>query len=62
MTSTRIVRRAALKDLTGLSLSTIARLILRSEFPRPRQLSSQAVGWDWNDIQSWIESRKAVSQ
>lgn len=59
MTPTRIVRRRGLQTLTSLSPATLYRLISRGEFPRPIRLSSQAVGWDINDVQAWIETRKA---
>ena len=61
MPTTRIVRRAALRSLTGLSMSTLYRLIAQGTFPRPVPLSSQAVGWDINDIEIWIQARKGAA-
>lgn len=58
MNAVRIVRPQGLRALTSLSLATIYRLIKRGDFPRPIQLSVQAVGWDVNDINAWIEGRK----
>lgn len=60
MESTRIVRRAALKPLTGLSMSSLYRLMAKGAFPRPLQLSSQAVGWDINDIEIWLQARRGA--
>jgi len=60
MTSVRIVRPRGLRALTSLSLATIYRLIKRGDFPRPIRLSVQAVGWDINDINAWIDSRKSL--
>lgn len=62
MQATRIVRRRGLKELTGLSLSTIHRLVRNERFPRPLRLSAQAVGWDINDVHEWIEARKRGAQ
>lgn len=62
MTVKRIVRRHGLKELTGLSLSTIHRLIRTRRFPAPIRLSTQAVGWDINDVHEWIEARKRGQQ
>lgn len=59
MQPTRIVRRHGLRAMTNLSLATIYRLIKRGDFPRPIRLSTQAVGWDINDVHAWIEARKA---
>ena len=56
----RIIRRHGLRQLTNLSLATIYRLIKRGDFPRPIRLSAQAVGWDINDVNAWIEGRKAL--
>ena len=63
MTPTRIVRRAALRSMLSISMSSIYRLIARGEFPAPVRLTGgQAVGWDINDVEAWIASRKAASQ
>lgn len=47
--------------ITGISLSTIRRLIKKKQFPPPMQLSTQAVGWHEKDIQIWLDGRVAVS-
>ena len=37
--------RSALEDMLGISRSTIYRLMLDEEFPRPIKLGRRAVGW-----------------
>ena len=43
-------RRSALEDMLGISRSTIYRLMLDEEFPRPIKLGRRAVGWKYEDI------------
>jgi prophage regulatory protein len=56
-----IIRRGDLKRLTGLSMSTIYRLIERGDFPKPIKLSFQAVGWTRAAIAIWLAGRQSVS-
>lgn len=60
MQATRIVRRSSLVDLTGLSMSTIYRLIAQGRFPAPVRLSDQAVGWNLSEVNEWIDGRSSV--
>ena len=46
-------RRSALEDMLGISRSTIYRLMLDEEFPRPIKLGGRAVGWKSEDIDEW---------
>lgn len=46
--------------LTGLSRTTRWRLIRRGEFPPPRQLSPNAVGWLRGEVDDWLASRPAT--
>ena len=56
----QILRMPDLKRLTGLSKTTIYRMIAEGEFPRPVQLRKQSVGWRASAIQQWSESLKEV--
>lgn len=60
--SAKILRLRAVKDWTGLSRSTIYVLMKRGEFPQnfPLGTSVKSVGWNSNDIQSWIDDRIAT--
>ena len=59
MKTLRIVRPKGMEAITSLSLPTIYRLVKQGTFPRPIRLSTQAVGWDINDIAEWIDGCKA---
>ena len=42
---------------TGLSVSTIRRRILVDDFPKPRQLTPNRIGWPDDEIDAWEQSR-----
>lgn len=52
-----IIRRTQLPVILGISLATIDRLRARGEFPVPRKLGQQAVGFLRSDIDAWLASR-----
>lgn len=52
-----VLRRNHLKAATGLFPSTVYRMIARNEFPKPVQLSTQAVGWLRPEIEAWRAAR-----
>jgi prophage regulatory protein len=47
--------------VTGLSRSTIYRLIASNEFPLPVSISSRRVGWRESAVNAWIETRTTTS-
>ena len=51
------VRLPAVTAQTGLSESTIYRLIRLRQFPAPRKLGAHAVGWKASAVTHWCESR-----
>ena len=53
----RILRRADVQKLTGLSRSTIYRWSSNGSFPKPSKLSPRAVGWVEDHIDTWINDR-----
>jgi len=53
--------REALPFYTSLSESTLNRMIVRDEFPKPRQLNAKRVGWLVREIDEWAESRPVSS-
>lgn len=62
MSSTRFYRRHHLvgpNGKTGLSAATIARQILKGQFPAPVPLGARAVGWPSDAIEKWIAERSA---
>ena len=57
----RILRLPEVLALTGLSKSTIYRLMPVGEFPQSVKLGgsrSRAVGWFENDIDAWMDGLK----
>ena len=53
----RILRYAAVRNLTGLSRTTLWRLERVGAFPKHVQLSSHTVGWIEADVIAWIRSK-----
>ena len=53
----RLLRRRQVEAMTGLSRSSIYRLMQDGEFPRPLRVGSNAVRWRLSDIIRWMESR-----
>jgi prophage regulatory protein len=47
------IRPKDLRAVTGLSRTSIYRMMERGEFPRPMQLSPGAVGWPHSWIAEW---------
>lgn len=59
--SVSLYRLSKVRDLTGLSTTTIWRMEKANTFPKRRKISDRAVGWLASDIQEWIEQRQEVS-
>ena len=53
----RLLRRREVEKITGLSRSSIYRLMQKDEFPRPVKVGPAAVRWRQSDIVDWLESR-----
>ena len=58
--SSRVLRRPEVEARTGLSRSTIYRLMDEGAFPRPVRLHTRAVGWREDDVAGWIASREVA--
>ncbi|WP_085897191.1 helix-turn-helix transcriptional regulator [Limimaricola soesokkakensis] len=50
----KILRRAAVEEMTGLSRSTLYRMMDRGEFPRPARIGQRAVGWRQSSVNTWL--------
>ena len=57
MTKDRFMRRPELVAVTGLSRSTIYRLMSEGEFVPRYRIGKQAVGWKLSEVQAWLLSR-----
>ena len=55
------LRWPRVRQLTGLSRSTIWRLEKSGQFPARRKLSANSVGWSLIDLQAWMQSRNAAA-
>ena len=53
----RLLRRRQVEEVTGLSRSSIYRLMRNGEFPAPVRVGPAAVRWKVSDITAWLESR-----
>ena len=53
----RLLRRRQVEEMTGLSRSSVYRLMQDGEFRRPVRVGSNAVRWRLSDIVDWLESR-----
>ena len=51
----RILRIAQVLDRTGLSRSTLYRMIKAGHFPRQIQIAPRCCGWRESDITRWLE-------
>lgn len=56
MTADSLVRVQEVVQRTGLSKSTIYRMIARDEFPKQTTIGRQIVVWRRTDIEEWIAS------
>lgn len=52
----RILRIKQVLDLTGLSRSTLYRMIHESTFPKQMHISRHCVGWRESEVRIWLEN------
>jgi len=55
-----IERLHAVKVRTGLSRSTIYKMMNEGKFPASLKLGERAVGWKSSDVTAWIASRESA--
>lgn len=60
--SERFIRRREVQRLTGLSRSSLYRLIAEKDFPPAIQLSTNTVAWLESEVNAWILDRVAASR
>ena len=60
--SHKVLRLPSVKDISGLSRSTIYLRIKKGDFPKPISLGDRAVGWLEKDIEDWLEQKIKDSQ
>ena len=57
----RLLRRSEIEVKTGLTRSTIYRLMRAGEFPEPLKIGPRAVRWRATEIENWIAERPRAS-
>ena len=55
--STRFLRLPEVREMTGLSTSTIYRWMSEGTFPKQIQLGSRSVVWLESDVTKWMDQR-----
>ena len=60
-TTVTILRRVQVQARTGLSRSSIYKMMQENEFPRQVALGRRTIGWRSDDIDQWLESRPVKS-
>lgn len=53
----RMLRRRSVERMTGLSKSTLYRLIKQGSFPPPLRLTTKAVRWRRDEVHEWLQDR-----
>ncbi len=56
MSDLRILRLPEVKDMTGLSTSTIWRKEKEGSFPKRISLGPRSIGWLLKEVEEWIKS------
>lgn len=59
MNAPLILRRPEVVHATGLSYTSIFRLMREGRFPRPVKLSAKASGWIAAEVSDWLKERMA---
>jgi prophage regulatory protein len=53
----RLLRIHSVREIVGLSRSSIYAMMSSGDFPRPLQIGPRAVAWRESDIRAWLDSR-----
>jgi prophage regulatory protein len=56
-----IIRRKQVQERTGLSRSSIYKLMKEGKFPKSVALSQRSIGWRSSHIDQWLEERPTTS-
>lgn len=56
MTDT-MLRQPEVLRRTGLSRTSIWRKVREGDFPAPRQLGANSIGWPESEISEWLDNR-----
>lgn len=59
--TTRMIRLSTVRELTGLSRSTLYDRMAKGTFPAHFRLGARAVAWREADIEAWLNSLEPAS-
>lgn len=57
-----LLRIQTVTALTGLSVSTIYRMVASKQFPEPRKLGARCTRWRAGDVTAWLTTGEAVGE
>lgn len=57
--ASRIIRRGTVEAMTGLRRSAIYQAMSNGTFPRQVPLGAKAVGWLEDEVEAWVDGRRA---
>jgi len=57
MIEDRFLRRPEVEVMTGLSRSTIYRLMSEGDFAPRYRIGRQAIGWKFSEVREWLDLR-----
>ena len=58
----RLLRRRQVEETTGMSRSSIYRLMQEGDFPPPVKVGIAGVRWRESDVTAWMESRPVARE
>ena len=58
----RLLTSKQIAEETGISRSTIYRLVQNGSFPKPIRVGRRCVRWLESDIKAWLAERKAAGE
>ena len=58
----RVMRLQTVLHETGLSSSTVYRMVAEHTFPSPVRLAARAIGWHRETVIQWLSERPSTSQ
>ena len=58
----KLMRLGGVKEVTGLSRSSIYLFMEKNQFPKQIKIGARAVAWDELEIADWIAKRKQATQ
>jgi prophage regulatory protein len=58
----RMLRRKVVEEITGFSRASIYRLMKQGKFPHCVRIGDNAVAWDEQEIDDWLQARKEMQK